>query len=150
VKQLKRISRYRGISLIEILVTVIILAFGLLGLAGLQAFSLQGNNSAFFRTQATYFAYDIMDRMRANRNEALAGSYDVGVSDATPTDRGTRINEDLSLWRTSLATLPSGTGGISTVSAASTYTVEIQWSDTRKVNDDDELIMQTFIATGRL
>ena len=55
-----------GITLIEILVTVVILAIGLLGLAGLQMSGLRNNQSAYYRTQVSALAYDIMDRMRSN------------------------------------------------------------------------------------
>ena len=55
-----------GFTLIEVLVAMLVLAVGLLGLAGLQATSLRNNQSAYNRSQATQLAYDIADRMRAN------------------------------------------------------------------------------------
>jgi len=47
-------------------VTVLILAVGLLGLAGLQAVSMRNNHSAYLRSQAVQLAYDMADRVRAN------------------------------------------------------------------------------------
>ena len=55
-----------GFTLIEVLIAMIVLAVGLLGLAGLQATSLRNNQSAYNRIKATQLAYDIADRMRAN------------------------------------------------------------------------------------
>ena len=55
-----------GFTLIEVLIAMIILAVGLLGLAGLQATTLKNNQSAYNRIKATQLAYDIADRMRAN------------------------------------------------------------------------------------
>jgi len=55
-----------GFTLIEVLIAMLVLAVGLLGLAGLQAVSLRNNLSAYNRTQATQLAYDMADRMRAN------------------------------------------------------------------------------------
>lgn len=55
-----------GFTLVEVLVAVVVLAVGLLGLAGLQASSLGNNQSAYTRSLATQLAYDIADRMRAN------------------------------------------------------------------------------------
>jgi type IV pilus modification protein PilV len=55
-----------GFTLVEVLVTVVILAVGLLGLAGLQAVSMRNNHSAYERTQAVQLAYDMADRVRAN------------------------------------------------------------------------------------
>ncbi|NOS87695.1 MAG: type IV pilus modification protein PilV [Methylococcaceae bacterium] len=57
----------RGFTLIEVLVAMVVLSIGLLGLAGLQATSLKSNQSAYHRSQATQLAYEMADRMRANR-----------------------------------------------------------------------------------
>ena len=55
-----------GFTLIEVLIAMLVLAVGLLGLAGLQATSLRNNQSAYNRSQATQLAYDLADRIRAN------------------------------------------------------------------------------------
>lgn len=73
---------YKGFSLIEVLVALLVLSIGLLGLAALQTTSLKFNTDSYMRTQATYFVYDIIDRMRANSDSVVAGgTYD--VPDAT-------------------------------------------------------------------
>jgi len=56
-----------GVSLIEILVTVLILGIGLLGVAALQVSSLSSNQEGFFTSQATSIAEDIASRMRATK-----------------------------------------------------------------------------------
>ena len=66
----------RGMTLIEVLVAVLVLAIGLLGLAGLQMTGLKSNHSAYLRSQTTLLAYDLTDRMRVNRAAALDGYYD--------------------------------------------------------------------------
>ena len=71
----------RGFTLIEVLVSVLVLAIGLLGLASLQANSMKHNHNAYLRSQATVLAYDIIDRMRANISTAEAGNYDTAGSD---------------------------------------------------------------------
>ncbi len=58
-----------GFTLLEVLITVIILSVGLLGLAGLQVISLRDNHSAYLRSQALIQSYDIVDRMRANDSQ---------------------------------------------------------------------------------
>jgi len=63
------IHRYRrqaGLTLIEVLVTIVILAVGLLGMAAMQLSGIRGANSANYRTQATIFANDLAERLRAN------------------------------------------------------------------------------------
>jgi type IV pilus assembly protein PilV len=108
----------RGFTLIEVLVTVIILAIGLLGIAGLQAIGLRYNQSALLRTQATQLAYDMADRMRTNNLGFSAGNYDLPAATAvancstttgcTPAQMATN---DMSVWSTALSnTLPSGAG----------------------------------------
>ena len=71
---------YGGFTLLEVLVALVVLSIGLLGLAALQTTSLQFNTGSYYRTQATYLAYDIIDRMRANGDAVLAGAgYDIGI-----------------------------------------------------------------------
>ena len=124
-----------GFTLVEILITVLILSIGLLGLAGLQVSSMKNNHSAYLRTQATLMAYDIIDRMRANPNAVTAGQYEAKgaytvttsstpytVSAPTKTDSclttggcttQQMANTDINRWRVDLAThLPGGQGVI--------------------------------------
>lgn len=60
------ISRSRGATLIEILITVLIMAFGLIGLVGLQTQSLKHTADTSQQSQATWMAHEIAERMRAN------------------------------------------------------------------------------------
>lgn len=55
-----------GFTLLEALISILILAVGLLGLAGLYVAGAQYNKSANLRTFATQQAYDMADRMRVN------------------------------------------------------------------------------------
>lgn len=74
-----------GFALIEVLIAVLVLAIGLLGLAGLHAAGFRDNHGAFIRTQATYAVNDLADRMRANRFSAIAGNYEVAAAPTAPT-----------------------------------------------------------------
>ncbi len=127
-------SAARGFSLLEVLIAVVVLSIGLLGLAGLQANGLRGNYSAYLRSQATFYANDIIDRMRANRNNALAGAYDLTVG-GTPNTSGTAIADmDLTEWRSQVTNnLPSGAS--STVMNGGIVTVVVQWDDSRASTD---------------
>ena len=136
-------SRHRGFTLIEIMVAVVVLAIGLLGLAGLQATSLRFNNSAYHRSQATNLAYDIVDRMRVNRQRAIetptgtVEGYDGWACNDPPAcvaglvPAGTTLAEqDMEAWCNALAcTLPLGTGGITRT--GNVFTISIQWDDDR-------------------
>lgn len=55
-----------GFTLLEILIAMLIISIGLLGVATLQIRGQQFNQVSYFRTQATFLAYDLMDRIRIN------------------------------------------------------------------------------------
>lgn len=134
-------QRERGFTLLEVLITLLILSIGLLGLAGLQLTGLKLNDSAEQRSQATILAYDILDRMRANRAVAEGGGYNI----TTATDPAASScagaarnctpeamkNYDLYEWRQILAErLPGGTGQISLSGGTPpTVTIQVQWFD---------------------
>lgn len=67
----------RGFTLLEVMVALLILSIGLLGLAALQLTGMRYNTDAYARTQATLFAYDIIDRIRANPMGRKNGNYNV-------------------------------------------------------------------------
>ena len=135
-----------GFTLLEILVAMLVLSIGLLGLAGLMASSMRNNLCASHRTQATWMAYDIIDRMRANRASAIAGNYatDLGTpvacTVAAPT--GTVHAQDIAAWKSQLAcVLPTGDGSI-LVTDAARATVVIRWDDSRGIIDSGSLAKQ--------
>jgi type IV pilus assembly protein PilV len=121
-------SRAAGFTLIEALVALVVLSIGLLGVAGLQLTGLRASSSAGSRTQASYLADDILDRMRANRSDALAGKYDVTLGVARS---GTAMSDvDVEAWQTDLSSsLPVGQGSIQTDTVTGLVTVIIQWVD---------------------
>ncbi len=139
----RRCPGQTGFSLIEVLVSVVILAIGLLGLAGLQSTGLRANGSAYMMTQATALANDMVDRMRANIPGVVAGRYDnitasPGGSSCYNASGGcttpaAAANADALEWYTALAArLPSGTGTV-TCNAGSPRrcTVTVMWDNDR-------------------
>jgi type IV pilus assembly protein PilV len=100
-------GRQAGVSLLEVLVTVFILAFGILGLAGLQSKIQVGGAESFQRVQATLLASDMAERISANRAQAanyvVTGS--VGTNDTQPADCTTLTDPaafDLCQWSNAL------------------------------------------------
>jgi len=73
-------SGARGFTLVEVLVTVVVISVGLLGIAALQTTSLRSNHESYLRTQATAFADDIIDRIRSNRDDAASYAVALGAS----------------------------------------------------------------------
>lgn len=64
-----------GFTMLEVLIAIVVVSFGLLGLAGLQAFALKNNQSASLRVAATVLAADMVDRMKANFQGVINGEY---------------------------------------------------------------------------
>jgi type IV pilus assembly protein PilV len=135
-------NKNAGFTLIEVLIAMVVLAVGLLGLAGLQATSIRNNLSAYNRSQATLLAYDLADRMRANvAGKATYTSILPGTATAktnclpttmpaTGCSPAEMAENDLYQWNiTVTTTLPNGAGTV-TVNAG-VYTIGITWDDNR-------------------
>jgi type IV pilus assembly protein PilV len=139
-----------GFTLIEVLISMLVLAVGLLGLAGLQATSLKNNQSAYNRSQATQLAYDLADRMRANiagkarytailASSATAKENCLTTTGCTPADMA---ENDLFEWNRAVSSnLPSGIGTLAVV--ANMFTIRITWDDDRDGDDNNNHGFQT-------
>ncbi len=120
------VSRWLGFSLIEVLVALLVLSIGLLGLAALQTTGLALNHQSYERTQAVLQAYDIIDRMRANKSgtgSTINSTYDsvalgnlptVSVDCATSSCTGANLAiYDINRWNAANANiLAEGKGAI--------------------------------------
>jgi type IV pilus assembly protein PilV len=122
--------RQQGIGLIEVLIAVLVLSFGMLGMVGLQTWSLRNNQSALERGMATVQTHSIVDAMRADRVNAANGSYDIALDDDTP-DGNSYRDEAIRNWREDLvvALNPTATGSIDCDGAF--CTIVVQWNDER-------------------
>lgn len=147
---------HTGFTLVEILVALLVLSIGLLGLAALQLTSFQFNTDSYLRTQTTFAAYDIVDRMRVNSTGLGNGEYDVATSaDANTTvsnyqacsgsggtcncdgssascDAAELALYDLGRWYTKMdETLPGANAKRATIdrTAANLVTIRIFWTE---------------------
>lgn len=101
-------SRTGGFSLVEVLVTIVILLVGLLGLAGLQGRALTAQMEAYQRSQALVLAKDMASRIDANRANAAAyvttaltpPYFGTGHADCSTTGAGSAA--DLCAWHNAL------------------------------------------------
>jgi len=121
--------RQHGVSLIEVLVAVMIFSIGLIGLAGLLIMATHSNQAAYLRTQVTFLAQNMADRMSANPMAVWDGTYNstsYPVTSAVPTTCTSAApctpdelaTYDMQMWSTQLTTfLPSASASI-TCSAA--------------------------------
>jgi len=78
----KNSAHCRGFSLIEVLISLSILAAGLLGMMALQNEALQYNQAAFTDSQAQFLLNDMAERIRANAGN---NTYAIGFNEVTPT-----------------------------------------------------------------
>lgn len=121
-----------GFSMIEVLITLVILAFGLLGLAGLQSVGLKNSHSSLMRSKAVIIGYDIIDRMRSNCMNALGGNYNTTLTAAAPTSPSTMAERDIAEWKGTISsTLNSGQGAVAVNAATLFATVTVRWDDSR-------------------
>ena len=135
----------RGFTLVEILVTVVIISTALLGLVGLQAAGVRNTIGSYNRTQATHLAYNMADRMRAN----VAGQATYIALGATPENAAKKANcmttagcttaemaeNDLYEWHQALQDTANGlvkTGKITYT--APVFTIAITWGESRDDN----------------
>ncbi|WP_284322319.1 type IV pilus modification protein PilV [Dyella acidisoli] len=141
---MKTIRKQRGFTMMEVLVSVLIVSFGMLGIAATLFTANRSATSSYVRQQAVQDAYDILDRMRANHTVAAVagGSYTTSSvpssapspNCSTSTCTGTQMAAyDVWQWETNVSTnLPQGVGSV-TIAAGSTntytVTVSVTWSD---------------------
>ena len=146
--------KQKGATLIEILVAVLVLSFGLLGMAALQARALKGNQSAMQRTQAVMMSYYILDAMRVDRSSAKSLNYNTGSLSGTtigaicnPDDvTGSSLaNNNVKHWIISLKTAigkagDSTTCGAILCDASGICQVQVRWDDSRSGGMGEQII----------
>src|SRR5438067_6771224 len=88
-------DKNRGFTLIEVLISMLIMAIGLLGLAGMQAVAQRAEVESYQRAQALVLVQDMVDRINVNRKVAgcyaftpVAGSTYAGTGATAPTCAG--------------------------------------------------------------
>ena len=76
----------QGVTLIEVLVAILIFSVGLIGVAGLLVMSARSTDSAYLRSQVTFLAQGMADRMQANPVGVWSGDYNGSFPTATRQD----------------------------------------------------------------
>ena len=142
-----------GFSLIEVMVAILVLGFGLLGFALLQTMSVRFTQSANYRTQATNLTYELFDQMRANRILASAylGNYsavDAGADCVAATGVGLTAAQYRATWQCRLGKALGANASATVVQAGNDITVNISWADDRW--DATVTDPRTFTATTQL
>jgi type IV pilus assembly protein PilV len=140
-------KKQKGVSLLEVMIALLVLSIGMLGHSKIQALGIRAGTDAHLRTEATYLANDMIERMRANRPSVTSDYYATGINyaaiDCTSApavicSEGTAgaaadctssqmADEDAFTWFCEVAaTLPGGNVAVS--SAAGSYSIQVSWN----------------------
>lgn len=122
----KRVQK--GMTLIEVLVALLILTVGLLGAAVIQLNALKYTDSSRMTSQASFIAYDMMDRIRAN------SGADYTVTPPTAGNLNVARDQDLYDFTTNIVAFGGATATGSITLNQRVYTITINWDDSRAAN----------------
>ncbi|WP_045737142.1 type IV pilus modification protein PilV [Xanthomonas sp. MUS 060] len=136
-----------GVTLIEVMISVLILGVGMLGVAAMQTTALRNNQSALQRSQIVMETYTILDAMRANRAAAIKGSYNTTGMLCNAPKVTDLISGDQAMWLNGLKAAISGAtaaaGDNTTCGTIACLpnkmgivicTITVQWDDSRAKN----------------
>lgn len=133
-----------GVTMIEVLVAVLVLAVGLLGVSGLQSLSLKNTTAVHFAQEAQTYSDDLINRIMANNAAADAGDYeganipasapttDCSSTSCSPSDMA---SWDLWQWHVALTTSvgapPAAAAAVSWDATKAEYAIAITWNAAR-------------------
>lgn len=138
-----------GFSLIEVLISLVLIAVAMFGHAGLQLNAMKFAKGGATRMQAVFLSNELAERLEANKAGSHAGNYVVASVSSTPSTSATDCMTaacnasvlaayDLAEWTTRVAaTLPGSSWQITqptvgtTTGNPSTYTILVNWQDRR-------------------
>jgi type IV pilus assembly protein PilV len=125
-------DKQRGMTLIEVLVTLVSASVGLLGVAALQLVSLKTNQEALTNVAATALASSMLEHIRVHRHTAQAGSFDHVPFNGETLDGSIR-GRDLADWQQRIdERLPGGAevaaGSITRMPGTNVFEVKIRWA----------------------
>ena len=130
-------NRQRGFSLVEVLITLVIMSVGMLGIAGLYVQSMQAGRTSMFRHNAVTLAGDVADRIRANPGAGIAyaapnGANNNCVNGGVDCSPAQMAAHDILQWKNqAIDTLPAGEVLIVFDNSVipPTYQITISWDE---------------------
>jgi type IV pilus assembly protein PilV len=128
-------------TLIEVLVALLILTVGLLGAAAVQLNALKYTDSSRMTSQASFIAYDMMDRIRAN------SGADYTVAPPTSGNLSVARDQDLYDFTTNIVNFGGATATGTITLNLRVYTITITWDDSRAANVANT--RRSFVLTSR-
>ena len=151
---LKTRNKQAGFTLIEVLVSTLVMAVGILGIGAMQLLSFETSRSAYSRSHAVYLAQDIFDRIRANPDAYRTGTtyddFDACDGDDIPASPSCIVTsggcsaaqlaqQDLREWASNFSnvfsvtdyrpTLPAGCATLSRVGTTNEFIATVTWEE---------------------
>jgi type IV pilus assembly protein PilV len=150
-----------GVSLIEVLISVFVLAFGILGIAAMQAGALRNNQGAFEQSTAVFLTHSILEAMRASmridpdnparlivRTGYVTGGFICPDNPVSGTDL---VANDLNRWLRNIRdNLNSGVADdnacgqiVCDANDPNLCTASVRWNNSRSLGGDAQQIVAT-------
>lgn len=109
-----RINTQSGIGLIEVIVALLVFAFGALSAVNSQIISLSGSNTAETHSTVNTLTHEMLEILKADSVRALSNTYDIDFEEAEPLASDSSLVTELVVdWRSRvLNELPDGVGRI--------------------------------------
>jgi type IV pilus assembly protein PilV len=159
IHRLIRTRRLQGFTLMEVLISMLVLSVGVLGVAGMQITSLKNLQSSGSFGVAAMLAHDISERMWVNQAEVLNGNYDHDEAPAEPPDcvAGTCTSAEIAVydindWQQQITGYTTAVdltvvppmlyhayGSIEQVGATTAFVISIFWDDDRSGSDETDV-----------
>ncbi|AXP05336.1 type IV pilus modification protein PilV [Pseudomonas bijieensis] len=134
-----------GMTLIEVLVAVLILGVGLLGAAMIQLNALKYTDSSRMTSQASFIAYDLLDRIRAN------SGADYTITPPSSPNLSVARDQDLYDFKTNIIAFGGATATGTIALNQRVYTITISWDDARAANTTNAAeARRSFVLTSRV
>ncbi|WP_460120751.1 type IV pilus modification protein PilV [Pseudomonas sp. S2_C03] len=130
-----------GTTLIEVLVALLILSVGLLGAAAFQLNALKYTDSSRMTSQASFIAYDMLDRIRAN------SGADYTVTPPTSGNPSVARDQDLYDFASNIRNFLGSTATGTVTLNQRVYTITITWDDSRAAKAADS--RRSLVLTSR-
>ncbi|AWH36595.1 MULTISPECIES: type IV pilus modification protein PilV [Stenotrophomonas] len=130
--------RQAGFSLLEVLIAILVLGFGLLGFAMLQTMNVRFVQSSNYRTEATNLAYDLLDQMRSNRYQSgwytsasFAADSVKTAQCSRPTGDAVTVAKNIARWQCQVVQALGEGASATVLNNNGRVTVGISWGDQR-------------------
>ena len=99
-KTMTKMTSQKGFSLIEVMVSLVVVAIGLLSMINLQNRSINQSTIAYTQTQSTLLLEEMVEHLRVNKDAAINGDYNISLSSFSevPTTKVTIAEQDRYSW----------------------------------------------------